>query len=68
MVLICCAAVVFGVLQELAAKRKKAAALAKLDAEVADLEASYAHAFLVPGLGLTMADGGEEREKKEDER
>jgi hypothetical protein len=68
LVLICCAAVAFGVLQELAARRKKAAALAKLDAEVADIEASYQHAFLVPGLGLTMADGGEEREKKENER
>jgi hypothetical protein len=68
MVLVCCAAVVVGVLQELAAKRKKAAVLAKLDNEVADLEASYGHAFLVPGLGLTMADGGEEREKKEEER
>ncbi len=69
LVLICCGAVVFGVLQELAARRKKAAAMSKLDREVSDLVASYdGHAFNVPGLGLTMADGGEETGKKEEER
>ncbi len=68
-VLICCGAVAFGVLQEFAARRKKAAKLAALDGEVADLVASYdGHAFNVPGLGLTMADGGEERGKQKDER
>jgi hypothetical protein len=67
-VLICCAAVAFGVLQELAAKRKKKLALSKLDTEVADLVASFqdGHAFDVPGLGVTMADGGEELRKKEE--
>ncbi len=69
MVLICCGAVAFGIVQELAARRKKAAAMSKLDREVADLMASYdGHAFNVPGLGLTMADGGEETGKKEEER
>jgi hypothetical protein len=60
-VFICCAAVAVGVIQELAAKRKKASAMSKLDQEVADLVSSYGgHAFQVPGLGITMADGGEE--------
>jgi hypothetical protein len=69
MVLICCGAVAIGIWQELAAKRKKAASLAHLDREVADLVASYdSHAFNVPSLGLTMADGGEETKKKEEER
>jgi hypothetical protein len=66
-VLICCAAVAFGVMQELAAKWKKKAALSKLDHEVADLVSAFhdGHAFNVPGLGVTMADGGEELTKKE---
>ncbi|MBZ5582830.1 MAG: hypothetical protein LAQ30_11635 [Acidobacteriia bacterium] len=69
LVLICCGAVAFGVLQELAARRRKAASVSKLDREVADLVSSYdGHAFNVPGLGLTMADGGEETGKKEEER
>lgn len=67
LVLVACLAVGFGVVQELAAKRKKSAALSKLDREVSDLVAAYdGHAFNLPGLGLTMADGGEEREKKEE--
>jgi hypothetical protein len=69
LVLVACAAVAFGVVQELAAKRKKSAALSKLDREVSDLVASYdGHAFHLPGLGLTMADGGEEQDKKEEQR
>jgi len=68
-VLICCGAVAFGVVQELAARRKKAAKLAALDREVAELVASYdGHAFNLPGLGLTMADGGEEHREEKDER
>jgi hypothetical protein len=65
--LICIVAVGIGVLQELAARAKKRAALSKLDAEVADLVASYSdgHAFDIPSLGVTMADGGEELGKKE---
>jgi DNA-binding IclR family transcriptional regulator len=69
LVLAACLAVAFGVVQELAARRKKSAAMSHLDREVADLVSSYgSHAFNVPGLGLTMADGGEERDKKEEER
>jgi beta-lactamase regulating signal transducer with metallopeptidase domain len=58
---ICCAAVVIGIFQELAERRKKAASLSKIDREVADLVSSFddGHAFPLPELGLTMADGGE---------
>lgn len=65
--LICCLAVAFGVVQELAARRKKKAALSALDQEVSGLAASYGdgHAFGIPQLGLTMADGGEPVAKKE---
>jgi hypothetical protein len=67
-VLICCVAVGVGVIQELAAKRKKHAQLSHLDQEVSDLVASFqdGHAFHTPGLGITMADGGEELPKKEE--
>ena len=60
--LLCCIAVGVGVVQEVAAKHRKRASLAKLDGEVADLVASFGdgHAFHVPTLGVTMADGGEE--------
>ena len=66
--LICCLAVGFGVVQEIMARRKKEAALCKLDHEVTDLVNAYGdgHAFHVPQLGVTMADGGEELEKKEE--
>jgi hypothetical protein len=58
-VLICCAAVGVGIFQELAARRKKRVALAAMDREVSDLVAGFdGHAFQVPQLGLTMADGG----------
>jgi len=65
--LVCCVAVAIGVVQELVAKRKKSAALSTLDHEVSDLVASFGdgHAFNVPGLGVTMADGGEELGKKD---
>jgi hypothetical protein len=60
--LVCCGAVAVGIVQELAAKRRKAASLSKLDSEVADLVSSFGdgHAFHIPNLGVTMADGGEE--------
>ena len=62
----CCAAVAIGVMQELAARRKKRLAMSKLDREVSDLVSSYdGHAFNVPGLGITMADGGEELGEKD---
>jgi hypothetical protein len=64
--LICCVAVGIGIAQELAAKRKKKTALSRLDSEVANLLTSYdGHAFHIPTLGVTMADGGEELGKKE---
>ncbi len=64
-VLVCCVAVAIGIAQEVAERRKKAAAASKLDREVADLVAAYGgHAFQVPGLGVTMADGGEALDKK----
>ena len=64
-VLVCCAAVAVGIVQEIADRRKKATAESKLDREVADLVAAYGgHAFQVPGLGVTMADGGEALDKK----
>ena len=61
-VLICCVAVAIGVVQEIVAKRKKASAMSKLDREVNDLVNSYqdGHAFHLPELGMTMADGGED--------
>lgn len=66
-VLVCCVAVAAGVLQEVVARYKKRAAADALDREVSDLAANYAggHAFNLPNLGVTMADGGEEVRKKE---
>jgi len=66
--LICCIAVGIGIVQELAAKRRKSASLSRIDSEVADLVASFGdgHAFHIPSLGVTMADGGEELRKKEE--
>ena len=66
-VVICCAAVAFGVLQELAARRRRRAALAEMDHEITGLLGSFGdgHTFQVPGLGLTMADGGEQVKKEE---
>jgi len=67
-VLICCVAVAVGVFQEVVAKRRKAAAISKIDREVSDLVASFedGHAFHLPTLGVTMADGGEELGKKKE--
>ena len=67
-VLICCVAVAIGVFQEVAAKRKKATVMSKIDHEVTDLVAAFqdGHTFHLPQLGVTMADGGEELGKKEE--
>jgi hypothetical protein len=66
-VLICCGAVAFGIVQELAARRRKRASMSQLDREVSDLVSAYdGHAFNVPGLGVTMADGGDPLNKKEE--
>ncbi len=61
-VLVCCFAVAIGVIQEIVAKRKKVSAMSKLDREVTDLVNSFqdGHAFHLPELGITMADGGED--------
>jgi hypothetical protein len=63
--LIGCIAVAIGVVQELAARRRKT--VPNLDHEVSRLVASFndGHAFHTPELGLTMADGGEDIDKKE---
>ncbi len=68
-VLICCGAVAIGIVQEIAERRRKRAASAALDREVAELVASFqdGHAFHSPGLGLTMADGGEPLPGKEEQ-
>jgi hypothetical protein len=65
--LVCCLAVGVGIVQEIVARRRKAAALTGLDREVADLVSTFGdgHAFQIPNLGVTMADGGEELGKKE---
>lgn len=67
-VLICCLAVCFGVAQEILARRKRAATLSGIDREVADLMNVYgdSHAFHLPELGVTMADGGEQLNDKEE--
>ena len=66
-VLVCCFAVAIGVIQEIVAKRKKVSAMSQLDREVNDLVNSYqdGHAFRLPELGMTMADGGEPLTKQD---
>jgi len=60
-----CGAVAFGVVQELAVRHRKRAAISGIDREVTDLVAGFdSHAFHSPALGLTMADGGEELPKR----
>ena len=65
--LVYCVTINVGIVQEVVARRRKAAALSGLDREVADLVSTYgdSHAFQIPNLGVTMADGGEEIGKKE---
>jgi hypothetical protein len=58
-VLICIAAVGVGVLQELAARHRRRVATAQIDQELS-------HMFQIPGLGVTMADGGEELREKDE--
>jgi len=68
-VVVCIAIVAFGVMQEVAARRRKRAVAAGIDREVSDLIAAYdGHAFRSPELGLTMADGGEPVKQKEAKR
>lgn len=64
-VLVCGGALVVGVLEEIAARRRKRAELSSLDREVSGLVAAYDdHTFRVPELGMTMADGGDPVDKK----
>jgi hypothetical protein len=65
--LVCCGAVALGIIQEIVARRRKAAAMSGIDREVADLVSTYndGHVFQLPNLGVTMADGGEQTGKKE---
>jgi hypothetical protein len=69
-VLVCCAATIIGILQEMAARHKRHVAESELDRDMAQLDSAFGdgHAFHVPGLGLTMADGGEELKKDEKEK
>jgi hypothetical protein len=57
----CVAMLVYAVAAELLARWRKSAVAEGLDHEVSNLVASYksGHAIELPGLGLTMADGGE---------
>lgn len=66
-VLICCIAVAIGVVLEIAAVRKRKAVAAEIDRELSGLTGPYtgSHAFNLPNLGVTMADGGEQLRKKE---
>ncbi len=64
-VLACLLAVALAVVKEIVARRRASAAI---DREVRDLVASYEtnpHLLDVPGLGLTMADGGEIRQPED---
>ena len=64
--LLCCGALAIGILQEVAARRKRRATMAALDTELSGLVGNYGgHAFHIPSLGVTMADGGEPVEQKE---
>lgn len=57
-VLICCAAVAVGIFQEMAAKHRRRVAASQMDQELA-------HMFEIPGLGVTMADGGDPMREKD---
>lgn len=60
-VLLAAALVAYGVVWELAIRRKKVRRLAHVDAEMqAMLQNEFPHHLAVPELGLTMADGGEQ--------
>jgi len=69
-VLICCIAVLVGIVQEVAARRRRHARESELDHDMANLDSMLAdgHAFHTPGLGLTMADGGEPKHDKKAKR
>lgn len=58
--LVCVAAIGYGVLQDVRKRTRKRASARAIDGEANALISSFGdHAFDMPGLGLTMADGGE---------
>lgn len=62
--LVCCAAIGYGVFQDLRERSRKRASARAIDREVRAMVTGFdAHSFNLPGLGLTMADGGEPLKK-----
>ncbi len=62
--LVCIAAIGYGVLQDVRERARKRADARSLDREVGALVSSFGdHAFHLPELGMTMADGGEPLDK-----
>lgn len=62
--LVCIAAISYGVLQDLRARAKKRASDSAIERKAMDVVSGFGgHAFDMPGLGLTMADGGEPLDK-----
>jgi|GEM_PF-422557 len=62
--LVCIAAIGYGVLRDLRDKARKRAVGRVTDREVTELVSGLGgHAFNMPGLGVTMADGGEPLDK-----
>ena len=62
--LVCVAAIGYVVLQDVRAGAKKRAADRRLERAATEAVSGFgAHAFEMPGLGLTMADGGEPLDK-----
>lgn len=58
--LVCVAAIGYGVLLDVRERARKRAAGRVTDHEVNELVSGFGpHAFEMPGLGMTMADGGE---------
>ncbi len=58
--LVCVAAIGYGVFQDLRERARKRSLSRSLDSEVGSLVKGFdGHMFEMPGLGLTMADGGE---------
>ncbi len=61
---VCCAAIGYGVIQDLRERARKKVFNQALDHEVGTLVKGFdGHVFNMPGLGLTMADGGEPLDK-----
>jgi hypothetical protein len=60
--LVCIAAIGYGVIQDVRARARKRAAARTMDS-AAPVSSFGDHAFDMPGLGFTMADGGESLKK-----